>query len=274
MFEQGIKTGLSGPDLFMNAGFLPRTVNLIAGRPGMGLTSLALTIAMNAATEGKTIAYYSLRDSRTELANRIVQASMELVRPSFELSGREACESLGSMLGNLLRLPIYIDDRSDLTPIKLWERYESFGKALVRPDLVIVDTFGRLLGNWHDETGKTKAAEISRALDDFAKKHDVPVLIVDQVPLNVEFRDDKMPVLSDIAYTELDKIASNVIFIHRPFYYKVDELIEDCDDDDPPEIPRFQDVQLILAKCPDTDIPIEFDVKWDRELKIFYEENR
>ena len=274
MFEQGIKTGLSGPDLFMNAGFLPRTVNLIAGRPGMGLTSLALTIAMNAATEGKTIAYYSLRDSRTELANRIVQASMELVRPSFELSGRAACESLGSMLGNLSRLPIYIDDRSDLTPIKLWERYESFGKALVRPDLVIVDTFGRLLGNWHDETGKTKAAEISRALDDFAKKHDVPVLIVDQVPLNVEFRDDKMPVLSDIAYTELDKIASNVIFIHRPFYYKVDELIEDCDDDDPPEIPRFQDVQLILAKCPDTDIPIEFDVKWDRELKIFYEENR
>jgi replicative DNA helicase len=208
---------------------------ILAGRPGMGKTSLATNIAFNCAEEhlkwqsdggefqyGAPVAFFSLEMSADQLATRILAEQAEISSESLR-SGkltRDEFQKLSFASQRLAELPLYIDDTPALTIAALRSRARRM-KRKHDIGLIVVDYLQLLQGSGRANDNRVnEISEISRSLKTLAKELSVPVIALSQLSRAVEQREDKRPQLSDLRESgSIEQDADMVWFIYRGDYY-------------------------------------------------------
>ena len=222
----GISSGFSAIDAKLS-GLNKSDLILLAARPGMGKTSLALNIALNVGkNSGKTVAMFSLEMSREQLALRLL-SSEALVESNRLLTG-ELRESdwmkVAEAAGVLSRADIRLDDNPLLTVSDMnakCRRLDNLGLVVI-DYLQLMSSAGGSMKH-SGESRQQAVSDISRMLKIMAKELQVPVLCLSQLSRANEKRDDKRPMLSDLRESgAIEQDADIVLFIFREDYYSPD----------------------------------------------------
>ena len=234
----GITTGLDGVNTKVG-GMHKSDLVILAGRPGMGKTSLATNIAFSAAqrflrdqedgidpakSAGAPVAFFSLEMSADQLATRILAEQSGISSENLRMGkiSQQEFRSLARAAGELSTLPLYIDDTPGLTIAALRARARRL-KRQKGIGMVVVDYLQLLQGTGKGSAGDNRVqeiSEISRGLKQLAKELDVPVMALSQLSRAVEQREDKKPQLSDLRESgSIEQDADMVWFVFRPDYY-------------------------------------------------------
>ena len=221
----GLSTGLSAVDAKIN-GLNKSDLLLLAARPGMGKTSMALNVALSAAREsGKTVAIFSLEMSREQLVTRLI-ASEGLVENTRLVTGnlRESdWQRIAEAASSLCRMDIRIDDNPLLTVADMnakCRRLENLGLVVIDYLQLMTSAGGK---GYAGENRQQAVSDISRMLKIMAKELQVPVLCLSQLSRANEKRDDKRPMLSDLRESgAIEQDADIVLFLYRDDYYNSD----------------------------------------------------
>ena len=222
----GIPSGFHDLDR-MTGGFKDSDLVIVAGRPSMGKTSLALNVAMHAALEAKkSVAIFSLEMSKEQLTERLLteQAQIDAQRMHRGLLTEAEFDRVSNALGPLGEAPIYIDDTPVMDELTLQLKARQ-AKLRHDVDLVVVD-YLQLMHGRHggDDNRVQEVSAISRALKGLARELRVPVIAISQLSRAPEQRPDKRPILSDLRESgALEQDADVVMFLFRPEYYKPEE---------------------------------------------------
>ncbi|MEJ6010502.1 replicative DNA helicase [Novosphingobium aquae] len=225
---------------------------ILAGRPGMGKTSLATNIAFNAANRlltdiqagieesasvGSAVAFFSLEMSADQLATRILAENSGISSESLRTGriSREDFQQLSFASQRLAELPLFIDDTPALTIAALRARARRL-KRKHNIGMIIVDYLQLLQGTGRASDNRVnEISEISRGLKTLAKELHVPVIALSQLSRAVESREDKKPMLSDLRESgSIEQDADMVWFVFREDYYmKMTEPKMPADGDTP-----------------------------------------
>ncbi|MCQ2533936.1 MAG: replicative DNA helicase [Clostridia bacterium] len=219
-----IRTGFKGLDFHLG-GLKPGALYIIAARPGMGKTSLAINIATNAALNyNETVCFFSLEMSKKELANKILITRSNVDGKKLQRAETTPAEEqeLASSLTELARIPFYIDDDSQTNPItmrsKLKQKMANGGVSVVVVDYIGLMTMPNIGKN---TSRQQEIADISRNLKLLAMELQVPVIALSQLSRGAEQREDHTPMLSDLRDSgAIEQDADAVIFIDRDSYYR------------------------------------------------------
>ena len=214
----GLSTGLSAVDAKIN-GLNKSDLLLLAARPGMGKTSMALNVALSAAREsGKTVAIFSLEMSREQLVTRLI-ASEGLVENTRLVTGnlRESdWQRIAEAASSLSRMDIRIDDNPLLTVADMnakCRRLDNLGLVVIDYLQLMTSAGGK---GYSGENRQQAVSDISRMLKIMAKELQVPVLCLSQLSRANEKRDDKRPMLSDLRESgAIEQDADIVLFLDR-----------------------------------------------------------
>ena len=218
----GLSTGLSAIDNKIT-GLNKSDLILLAARPGMGKTSLALNLALNVAKgEGKTVAVFSLEMSREQLALRLISSECFVDNKKL-VTGRLSesdWEKVAVAADALSRSKILIDDDSTVTVADMNAKCRRLdGLALVVVDYLQLMTSAG--GSSRGENRQQVVSDISRSLKIMAKELNVPVLCLSQLSRANESRSDKRPMLSDLRESgAIEQDADIVMFLYREGYYE------------------------------------------------------
>ena len=225
----GIPTGYAKLDE-MTSGWQASDLVIIAGRPAMGKTSFALSLAKNIAVDYRVpVAFFSLEMNNVQLVNRLISNTCEIAGNKI-LNGQLSEAEWNRLDKNLRRLqgaPIYVDDTPNMSIFELRSKArrmcrEKGVKVIMIDYLQLMNASGMRFGNRQEEV-----STISRSLKGLAKELNVPVLALSQVSRNLEGRegiDGKRPQLSDLRESgAIEQDADMVIFVHRPEYYRIFE---------------------------------------------------
>ncbi|MCC5794433.1 MAG: replicative DNA helicase [Chromatiales bacterium] len=226
--SQGSITGLSSGFTRldeMTAGLQPGDLIIIAGRPSMGKTSLALNIGENVALgHGKSTALFSMEMSVEQLALRMI-SSLGRVDQAHLRNGRFADEDWPRINGAIQQMSearVYIDDTPALTPTEIRARARRLWRERGL-DLIIVDYLQLMRVAGNAENRATEISEISRSLKALARELKVPVIALSQLNRSVEQRTDKKPVMSDLRESgAIEQDADLILFIYRDEVYHQD----------------------------------------------------
>jgi replicative DNA helicase len=223
--SDGFLTGTpSGFDDFdrLTTGLQPSDLIIIAGRPSMGKTALALNIAYNAAMKtGKGVALFSMEMSKLHLGLRLLGLSAGVNASKLRTGhlSEKDWQRLTQAADRLSELPIFIDDTSGLGVLDMKARCRRLLKKS-RLCLVIVDYLQLIQGRRNAESRQLEISEISRHLKALAKDLDVPVLALSQLNRKVEDRPNKRPQLSDLRESgAIEQDADVIAFIYRDEAY-------------------------------------------------------
>jgi replicative DNA helicase len=196
---------------------------IVAGRPSMGKTSLALNIAEHlAAVEKIPVAIFSLEMGRQQIAERFLcsvsQIDSQKVRKG--LLADEDYRMLADACDELAKAPIYIDDTSTLTPLELRAKARRL-KSMHRIQCVIVDYLQLMsIGDRRIESRQQEITEISRYIKALARELNIPVVVLSQLNRASEGREDHRPRMSDLRESgAIEQDADVVILLHREDYY-------------------------------------------------------
>ena len=221
----GLSTGLSSVDSKIN-GLGKSDLLLLAARPGMGKTSMALNVALSAAkTSGKTVAVFSLEMSKEQLVTRLIAA--EGLVENQRLTTGNLRESdwvrIAEAASTLSRLDIRIDDNPLLTVADMnakCRRLDNLGLIVIDYLQLMTSAGGK---SYQGENRQQAVSDISRMLKIMAKELQVPVLCLSQLSRANEKREDKRPMLSDLRESgAIEQDADIVMFLYREDYYKED----------------------------------------------------
>lgn len=209
----------------MTAGLQPADLIILAGRPSMGKTALALNIAQHAALVDKTgVAVFSLEMSKAQLAMRLL-SSVGRIDSQKIRTGRlqnEDWPHLSRAAGMLSEAPIHIDDTPALS---IPEMRSKMRRLSSQNDigLILVD-YLQLMRGRNSENRTQEISDISRSLKALAKEHDVPVLALSQLNRGLESRTDKRPMMSDLRESgAIEQDADVICFIYRDEVYNKNE---------------------------------------------------
>ncbi len=217
----GIATGFSEFDR-LTSGLQPSDLIIIAARPSMGKTALALNIAQNVALKGgKTVAFFSLEMSKEQLAFRMLSSLAKV--PSHKLRtgilSKEDWKRVIRAADKLSQARIYVDDTpaSSVLEVRAKSRRLQSDHGL---DLVIIDYLQLMKGRGRPESRQQEISEISRSLKALAKELNTPVVALSQLSRAVESRQDKRPQLSDLRESgAIEQDGDLIVFIYRPEVY-------------------------------------------------------
>ena len=230
----GIPSGLDDLDA-VTSGWQRSDLVIIAGRPAMGKTSYALSVAKNIAVEYRIhIAFFSLEMSNVQLVNRLISNVCEIPGNKI-LNGQLTEEEWARLDQNIRKLegaPLYIDDTPGLSVFELRTKARRLVKEknvqIIMIDyLQLMNATGMRFGSRQEEV-----STISRSLKGLAKELDIPILALSQLNRSVESRgdgdtkgiDSKRPQLSDLRESgAIEQDADMVQFVHRPEYYHIYE---------------------------------------------------
>ena len=227
------KKGLSGiPSGFnkidkLTAGWQQSDLVIIAARPGMGKTALALSMASNIAIENKIpLAFFSLEMSSIQLITRMISSETGLDSNKLRTGKLEKheWEQLNIRVKNLEKAPLFIDDTPSLSIFDLRAKAR---RLVSQKDvkIIIVDYLQLMTagGNMKIGNREQEISTISRNLKALAKELNIPVIALSQLSRLVEGRTSKRPLLSDLRESgAIEQDADIVSFIYRPEYYKID----------------------------------------------------
>ena len=221
----GVPTGFTDFDN-LTSGLQPSDLIIIAGRPSMGKTALALNIASNAAFESKTgVAIFSLEMSRLQLGTRLLGSDAMIdasrIRKGF-LQDDDHLRLIDSA-NRLSELPIYIDDSSGLSALELKAKARRLKK---RYDigLIVIDYLQLMQSRKSSESRQLEISDISRSLKALAKDLDIPVVAASQLNRKVEDRPNKRPLLADLRESgAIEQDADLIVFIYRDYIYNQTE---------------------------------------------------
>jgi replicative DNA helicase len=212
----GVATGFEGLDK-ITGGLQPANLVVLAARPSMGKTSLALNIAQSVAVDGKApVAIFSLEMSAQELGERMMcsaaRVSSHKVRTAT-LSGDDYAKLIQAA-GELEKADIFIDDTAGITMFELRAKARRLASKMPLA-LVIVDYLQLMVGDGRSENRQQEVAGLSRSLKQLARELSVPVIAVSQLNRSPEVRQDKRPQLSDLRESgAIEQDADVVMFIH------------------------------------------------------------
>ncbi len=218
----GVPTGFADFDK-MTAGLQPSDLIILAGRPSMGKTAIALNMAQHAAIREKTpVAFFSLEMSRESLVMRMLCSEGRI--DSQRLRGGFLKDSdwpkLAKAAGELADAQVYIDDSGSLTVLEMRAKARRL-MAEKGLGLVVVDYLQLMHGR--AESREREISEISRGLKALAKELAVPVMALSQLNRSLESRTDKRPMLSDLRESgAIEQDADVISFVYRDEYYNPD----------------------------------------------------
>lgn len=223
----GVPTGYHKLD-DMTSGWQASDLVIIAGRPAMGKTSFALSMAKNIAADYHVpMAFFSLEMSNVQLVNRLISNCCE-IQGSKILNGQlqpDEWDRLDKRMNNLLGAPLYVDDTPGLSVFELRTK----ARRLVREHgvkIIMIDYLQLMNANgMRFSSRQEEVSTISRSLKGLAKELDVPILALSQLNRGVESREGlegKRPQLSDLRESgAIEQDADMVLFVHRPEYYHI-----------------------------------------------------
>jgi replicative DNA helicase len=237
----GLATGFVDLDR-MTSGLQPGELIVIAGRPSMGKTALAMNMVENAALDSKkAVAVFSMEMSGPQLAMRMIGSvgrvdQHELRTGTFK---EDDWPRLVDAVGKLNDAQIYIDDTAGLNCLEVRSRARRMHRQCGGLALIVVDYLQLMSGTsggGRDENRATEIAEISRSLKGIAKELKVPVIALSQLNRGVDSRQDKRPMMSDLRESgAIEQDADVILFIYRDEVYNQDS-------------PRKGIAEIIIAK--------------------------
>ena len=196
----GVATGYTDLDR-MTSGMQPGDLVIVAGRPSMGKSSLAINIGEHVALELKMpVVVFSMEMGASQLAMRMIGSVGKLDQHKLRTGrlGPDDWERLSSALGRLSEAPILIDETPALNAIEVRSRARRLQKQYGQLGLVIVDYIQLMQAQSAGENRATEISEISRSLKSLAKELKVPVMALSQLNRSLEQRPNKRPVMSDL----------------------------------------------------------------------------
>ncbi|MEA4919576.1 MAG: replicative DNA helicase [Clostridiaceae bacterium] len=252
----GLPTGFSDLDR-MIGGLNKSDLILLASRPGMGKTSIALNIARKAIKDtNKSVVIFQLEMSSQQLAMRLLSSEALVDNKSLRM-GTLSDDDWGRIAGaatNLTQSRILIDDNSGITVSEMKAKCRRIGGEL---GLVVIDYLQLMHSGRRNDNRVQEVAEISRSLKIMAKDLNVPVLCLSQLSRGPEGRTDKRPMLSDLRESgSIEQDADIVLFIYRPDYYQ----------DAKPETKNL--AEIIVAKNRHGEVG-KIELQWEGQFTTF-----
>lgn len=234
----GLATGFVDLDR-MTSGLQDGDLIIIAARPSMGKTALAMNVVEHAALQlKKAVALFSMEMSGAQLAMRMIGSvgrfdQHELRTGTFK---EDDWSRLVDAVGRLNETEIFIDDTSGLNALEVRSRARRLHRQCGGLSLIVVDYLQLMSSSGREENRATEIAEISRSLKGLAKELKVPVVALSQLNRSVESRQDKRPMMSDLRESgAIEQDADLIVFIYRDEVYN-------------PESPNRGMAEIILAK--------------------------
>ncbi len=281
----GVATGFADLDSLLG-GLQPSDLIILAGRPGMGKTSLATNMAFNAArfyvedmangvavSKGAPVLFFSLEMAAQQLAARILseQTEIEMWKIRNGKFSESEWETFVLRMQELSTLPLYIDDTGGISIAQIAARARRL-KRERNIGAVIIDHIQLVAPARRVENRVQEITEISKSLKVLAKELDVPVIALSQLSRGVDSRDDKRPVLSDLRESgSIEQDADVVMFVYREAYYLKSRKPEEDD----PEFTKWSEkmervnhlADVLVEKHrhgPTTKIELFFDDRFTR----------
>ncbi len=239
----GIPTGLYDLDKLTD-GFHKNELIIIAARPSMGKTALALNIATNVASQTKkTVAIFSLEMMAEQLVSRMISSLGQIEGDKLKNGNlqNQDWRRINEAISQLSDLNIYIDNSSSTTIGDIKAKCRRLATTDGNLGLIVIDYLSlisvgtsRYLGNRQQEV-----SEISRALKTLALELEIPVIALAQLSRTPEMREDKRPILSDLRESgSIEQDADIVAFIYRDDYYHPENKID----------PNMSETEIIIRK--------------------------
>jgi replicative DNA helicase len=216
----GVPTGFQDLDQ-LTGGFQKSDLIIMAARPGVGKTSLALGLAYNAAQHGKTVAIFNLEMPAEQLVQRLLAMETGIDSHRLRLGhiNDEEWDSISRAFGKLSEAQIYIDDTPGIGIMELRSKARRL-QAERGLDFVQVDYLQLMQGTRRNDNRVQEVSEISRGLKGLARELNVPVLAMAQLSRSVESRSSHIPMLSDLRESgSIEQDADLVTFIYREELY-------------------------------------------------------
>jgi replicative DNA helicase len=258
----GLRTGYSGLDNILG-GLQKSDFLILAARPSVGKTALALNIVQNAAEEGKRIAFFSIEMAAEQLALRLLSTISDVSSHKIrrgDISEFDWENKITPALDRMDRMKVFINDNASITPLGI--RAEARKLALDPAggiDLIVIDYLQLISVGKRVESRVQEVSEISRSMKSLARELNIPVLALSQLSRESE-KQTRIPRLSDLRESgALEQDADVVMFLHRDD--KTEELSLD----------EKLDVQLIIAKHRNGPTGL-IKLKFDRRRTWFKEE--
>lgn len=218
----GVPSGFTQLDK-LTSGFQNSDLVIVAGRPSMGKTALALNFARNAAVDHEVpVVIFSLEMSRQQLAIRMLcsEARVDSNKVRTGFIGEREWAKLTAAAGTLSEAPIFIDDSPTLTVLQMRAKARRL-KSEKGLGMVLVDYLQLMKGREGSERREQEISEISRSLKALAKELNLPVIALSQLNRRPEGRDDKKPVLADLRESgAIEQDADLICFIFREEMYE------------------------------------------------------
>ncbi len=218
----GVPTGYVKIDE-MTSGLQPGDLVIVAARPSMGKTALALNIAEHVAVDnGLPVAIFSMEMSSTQLAMRML-GSIARVDQHKMRTGRLNDKEWGDLseaMGKLHETPIYIDEGGALTALEVRARARRLKRQYSKLGLIVIDYLQLMAATSQGENRATEISEISRSLKAMAKELDVPVVALSQLNRALEQRPNKRPQMADLRESgAIEQDADVILAIYRDEVY-------------------------------------------------------
>jgi replicative DNA helicase len=216
----GVPSGFTDFDQ-MTSGLQPQELIIIAARPSMGKTALALNMALYAAKNGATVGIFSLEMSAEQLVSRLLcsEARVDAHRLRTGYLNREEWARLADALRRLCETQVYLDDTPGASVLEMRAKCRRL-KAEHKLDMLIIDYMQLMSGRGRIESRQQEVSQISRDLKSLAKELNVPVVALSQLSRATETRADHRPQLSDLRESgSIEQDADVVCFIYRDEVY-------------------------------------------------------
>lgn len=245
----GIPSGYAKLDEY-SSGFQAGDLIVLAARPSMGKTALALSLASNAALLGRTVGFFSLEMSAEQLTLRLLSSESAIAHHAIRNATISSQEwlTLTSVAARLSEIKLFIDDTAMLTVMDLRTKARKL-KAENKLDMLVVDYLQLLTSPRKHENRHQEVSEISRALKALAKELSIPIIALSQLSRAVDSRMDKRPMLSDLRESgAIEQDADLIMFLYRDVVYN-------------PETEHPSRAELIIGKQrngPTGTVPLNF----------------
>ena len=222
----GVPSGFRDLDR-LTSGFQPGNLVILAARPSMGKSALALCIAANLGVRSSMpVALFTLEMSKAEVTQRLMcsEAKVESDRVRSGKLTQEDWPRLTAACDKLMKAPIYVDDTGSITMMELRSKARRLKAREPALGLIVVDYLQLMTSGGTVENRVQEVSQISRNLKVLARDLDVPILALSQLSRAVEQRHDKRPILSDLRESgSIEQDADLVFFVYRDEYYNGEE---------------------------------------------------